>query len=206
MLVVVVVQQQTARWPPPQRSAQRSRLMVTTDTGISFSGRCKRSFVRTYFTTLLRMPTLQIPLNLIQRYSSTRISTCSLQIYKRNLEERLYFFRPITKSFCGRSTYPRASDPREQRQQWQSTKSHLKNKLKQENRWPRMNLFQTLCTICCSSARERTLRAKFAEGSQWGFHIYMAKLPHSWFSATFNLTLFSKVGTYLTCWNHVLIH
>lgn len=74
--------QQTAR------SVWRDRLGVTTKTGLTLSGRCKWSSVRTYFTTHPR--TLETTLNLCQRYSSTRASTCSLQIYCRSPEEWLY--------------------------------------------------------------------------------------------------------------------
>lgn len=193
---MVVVAEQTAR------SVWRDRLRVTTKIGISFSERCKRSFVRTYFTTHLRMPTLEITLNLSQRCSSTRASTCSLREESWGVFIST-FVRSITKSFCESSTHPEHLMQGNKRQQWQSTKSHLKNKQKQENRSSRRNLFQTLSTICCSSARERTLKARFTKGSQCSSQICMAKVSHRWFPATFNLTLFSGVGTYLT---HVLIH
>lgn len=145
--------------PQVTTSVWRGRLSVSTHSGTgfpAFPSSCKGIFVRTHSAALLRMPTLQIPLNINQRYSGTRGSTCCPQIYYESLEERSHFVGCITKGFCGWSTCPRASDPREQRQPRQSTKSHLKNKLKQENTWSRINLFQTLCIICCSSAWERT--------------------------------------------------
>lgn len=138
------------RWPP--RCGEAGSVSAPTQVLVSLPSPAAAKGS----AALLRMPTLQIPLDINQRYSGTRGSTCCPQIYYESLEERSHFVGCITKGFCGWSTCPRASDPREQRQPRQSTKSHLKNKLKQENRWSRINLFQTLCIICCSSAWERT--------------------------------------------------